>query len=72
MTWETLISNWNAAQAMARFPWLEEDAMRFVHQDQEKFAQHLAASHDLTLAEAMDEIENWLLTQTVALQRRAA
>jgi len=74
MTWETLISNWTAAQQMARhrFRWLEEDALRFVQNDIAKFAEHLAATHDLTLAEAREEVENWLMTVARTQLRQAA
>ena len=74
MTWDALVSNWTAAQQMARarFGWLEEDALRFVQADMAKFAEHLAATHDLTLAEAREEVENWLMTVARAEARKAA
>lgn len=74
MTWDALVSNWTAAQQMAhaRFRWLEEDALRLVQADMAKFAEHLAATHDLTLAEAREEVENWLMTVARAEARKAA
>lgn len=74
MTWETLISNWTAAQQMARqrFQWLEEDAMRFVQHDMTKFAEHIAATHDLTMAEAMEAVEDWLVSVARSQMDRAA
>ena len=74
MTLETLISNWTAAQHMARnrFRWLEEDAMRFLRGDMARFAQHLAETHDQTLAEAREEVEALILSVARSQQRQAA
>ncbi len=70
MTWMDFTSNWaaSAAQLKSRFPLFDE---KMIPDDPgaEIVAAHLAHQHDLTQAEAEEEIQDWLFVQ--ALARRA-
>ena len=63
MTWFDLTRNW--AESFERlceaFPHLEKSAMPFLKQDQTRFEQYLAATHGLTLQEAQEAFDEFLL-----------
>lgn len=65
MTWLDLTRNWATSYAMLRetFPNLEQSAMPFVKQDQSRFENYLAATHNLTLEEAQDAFDDFLAHQ---------
>lgn len=62
MTWLDITRDWAKSYALlqSRFPNLEKSAMPFLKQDQNRFENYLAATHDLTLDEARDAFDAFL------------
>lgn len=62
MTWLDLTRNWAKSYALLRetFPNLEQSAMPFVKQDQSRFENYLAATHNMTLEEAQAAFDDFL------------
>lgn len=69
MTWLDLTRNWASSYALlqATFPNLEKSAMPFLKQDQNRFENYLAATHDLTLEEARDAFDAFLMEMKEAM-----
>lgn len=63
MTWLDLTRDWATSYAMlqSKFPNLEKSAMPFLKQDQNRFENYLAATHDLSLDEARSAFDSFLL-----------
>jgi hypothetical protein len=63
MTWLDLTRNWAVSYGLLQehFPNLEKSAMPFVKQDQGRFENYLAATHDLTIQEARDALDTVLV-----------
>jgi hypothetical protein len=64
MTWLDLTRNWAQSYSLLQsaFPNLEKSAMPFLKQDQNRFENYLAATHDLTLEEARAAFDEFLST----------
>ena len=62
MTWLDLTRDWAQSYALLqnKFPNLEKSAMPFVKQDQNRFENYLAATHDMTLEEARQAFDAFL------------
>lgn len=62
MFWDQLIKSWqlNLSMIRSRFPHAGEDALHALHESHQKFADLMAQTHDLTLSEAREEVEDWL------------
>ena len=63
MNWRHVAENWPAfVEVIAtRWPQTDEAELAAIDGDHERLEAHLSASHDLTRAEARDEIESWLM-----------
>lgn len=72
MTWSDLTRNWGDwfKRMQERFPHLDDSAMPFLKQDRGRFEAYLADTHDLTMDEAREELEDFL--QVEALLREVA
>ena len=70
MTWNDLTRNWAESYRALRqeFPGLEASAMPFLKGDQDRFESYLAATHDMSLAEARDAFDAYLLRQSRQMQ----
>ncbi|MEP3639551.1 MAG: hypothetical protein ABJM43_01765 [Paracoccaceae bacterium] len=62
MNWFDLTQNWAASfdRLIIAFPKLERSAMPFLKQDQMRFEQYLAATHEMTLKEARDALDSFM------------
>lgn len=62
MNWADLTRNWAQSYEMLqrRFPNLEISAMPFVKQDQLRFENYLAATHDMALEDARNALDAYL------------
>ncbi|MEO0400849.1 MAG: hypothetical protein AAF214_00580 [Pseudomonadota bacterium] len=69
MTWNDLTRDWAASyRALCNeFPHLEPSAMPFLKADQDRFESYLAATHDMSLKEAQDAFDSYLMRQSAAL-----
>ncbi|MEO9820776.1 MAG: hypothetical protein ABJ370_06390 [Paracoccaceae bacterium] len=65
MNWFDLTRNWAASfdRLIVAFPNLERSAMPFLKQDQMRFEQYLAATHEMTLKEARDALDAFMLQE---------
>lgn len=63
MNWLDLTRNWAESYKLlqARFPNLETSAMPFVKLDQARFESYLAAQHGMSLNEARDAFDEFVL-----------
>ena len=63
MNWRQVAENWPAFVEVIsnRWPRTDEAKLAAMDGDRERLEAHLSASHDLTRAEACDEIESWLM-----------
>ncbi|KPP91193.1 MAG: hypothetical protein HLUCCA08_17860 [Rhodobacteraceae bacterium HLUCCA08] len=63
MPWTHVLADWpRIAHRLCRdFRHLEEAALRRFRGDRDKLVIYLADTHDLTLAEAAETLEDWLL-----------
>ncbi|MEL6466017.1 MAG: hypothetical protein AAFQ58_13700 [Pseudomonadota bacterium] len=70
MNWNDLTRNWaeNYRALCREFPKLEPSAMPFLKADQDRFESYLAATHDMSLKEAQDAFDAYLLRHTRAVQ----
>ena len=68
MTWSDLTSNWSdiRSRIMTRFPNLDDGAMPFAKTNRERFEAYLAGTHDLTLSEAREELDDFLFVEQLA------
>ena len=63
MNWSDLTRDWaNSYRALrAEFPQLEASAMPFLKGDQDRFESYLAATHDMSLIEAQNALDDFLM-----------
>lgn len=68
MTWSDLTMNWSDwfARIKDRFPNLDDAAMPFAKTNRERFEAYLADTHDLTLTEAREELDDFLFIEQLA------
>ena len=68
MTWTDLAANWNShLRALAqRFPYADLATLSAIKDEPLEMSRALAKSHDLTLNEAHEELEHYLLVQQLA------
>ena len=68
MNWRQVAENWPAFVEVISNRWARTDAAKLAAMDgnRERLEAHLSASHDLTRAEAHDEIESWLMAAVPA------
>lgn len=68
MNWSELTQDWanSYSRAKARFPNLEDSAMPFLKRDRRHFEAYLAERHQLTLAEAKEEFEDFLFIESLS------
>ncbi|MEL7212092.1 MAG: hypothetical protein AAGK92_05480 [Pseudomonadota bacterium] len=62
MFWDQLLKSWqvNLPMIRSRFPHADERALVALHQGHQAFAALMARTHDLTLQEAREEVDDWL------------
>ena len=70
MDWNDISNNWtdNLQRLKSRFPRLDERVIGRRPLDQRVLAAHLAAQHDLTELEAVEELRDWAFVQSLARQ----
>ena len=70
MTWSDLTRNWGDwfKRMQTRFPHLDDSAMPFLKQDRGRFEAYLAQTHDLTIDEAREELEDFLFVEAMQLE----
>lgn len=63
MPWPDVLTNWSTLiDPLCRdFPHLQTDALRRFRGDRAKMELYLAETHDLTLSEAVETLEDWLI-----------
>lgn len=63
MQWQEVAENWSAfVEAISnRWPRTDEIELTAIDGDRERFEEYLSTAHDLTRAEAQEEIETWLM-----------
>ena len=63
MNWRRVAENWPAFVEVIcnRWPRTDEVELTAINGDRERLEAHLSSAHDLTRAEAQDEIESWLM-----------
>lgn len=68
MTWSDLTENWGLwfARMKRRFPNLDDSAMPFLKADRQRFESYLADRHDLTMVEAREELDDFLMVENLA------
>lgn len=68
MTWSDVTQNWADvfSRIKGRFPNLDDGAMPFAKTDRSRFEAYLADTHDLTLTEAREELDDVLYVETLA------
>ena len=68
MTWSDLTTNWSdlRARIMNRFPNLDDGAIPFAKTNRERFEAYIADTHDLTLSEAREELNDFLFVEQLA------
>ena len=68
MKWADIEKDWAIWSPLmrARFPYLETRAMNRTRHDRQAFEAYLAQSHNLSLNEAREEIEDFLYIETLA------
>lgn len=68
MQWSDITKDWAIWSPLmkARFPYLETRTMNRVRHDRKTFEAYLARSHNLSLNEAREEIEDFLYIETLA------
>lgn len=68
LKWSDIVANWSdhLAGLTARFPRAKPDYLSLHKERIEDVASYLADAHELTLMEAHEEIEHYVLVQTLA------
>lgn len=68
MNWTDLAANWNThLRALAqRFPYADKGALNASKGKQSTVLRVLAQSHDLTIGEAHEELEDFMFLQSLA------
>ncbi|MEO1733947.1 MAG: hypothetical protein AAFR45_10025 [Pseudomonadota bacterium] len=74
MTWSDLIQDWGYwyRKLKTRFPNLDDGSMPFLKQDRGRFEAYVAETHNLTLEEARQELEDFLFVEALAREAVAA
>ena len=74
MTWSDLIQDWGYLyrKLKTRFPNLDDGSMPFLKQDRGRFEAYVAETHNLTLEEARQELEDFLFVEALAREAVAA
>ncbi|MEY8830775.1 hypothetical protein AB9K34_20575 [Sedimentitalea sp. XS_ASV28] len=70
MTWTDMIADWAVwyRRLQNRFPNLDDGAMPFAKIDRGGFEAYLAETHNLSLTEAQEEIEDFLFVESLILE----
>lgn len=65
LTWTDLTQDWGTAfrRLQGRFPHLDDSAMPFLKLDRDRFEAYLAETHQMTMAEAHAEFEDFLFVE---------
>jgi hypothetical protein len=68
MTWSDMAMNWGEwfGRFKTRFPNLDDSAMPFVKGDRARFEAYVASTHDLTLTEAREELNDFISVEALA------
>ena len=68
MIWSDLTADWAKwfKRIQKRFPNLDDSAMPFVKQDRSRFESYIAGTHNLSLREAHEELDDFLFVETLA------
>ena len=63
MKWQQVAANWPAFVEVIsnRWPRTDENDLLAIAGNRERFEEYLSKAHDLTRAEAQDEVESWLM-----------
>ena len=74
MPWTEAFERWAllGTEFCADFPFLDRVAIQRFRGDYHALTEYLANTHDLTLAEAADALEDWLAFRATALVRATA
>lgn len=72
MTWADMTCDWAVwyGKLQTRFPYLDDDAMPFAKVDRCGFEAYLAETHNLSLTEAREEIDDFLFVETLILETK--
>ena len=67
MTWSDLTADWAMwfQRMKTRFPNLDDSAMPFVKQDRGRFEAYLADTHNLSMTEAREEVEDFMYVEAL-------
>ncbi len=67
MTWTNATDDWAAwfGRLKSRFPYLDDCAVPFAKRDRARFEAYLAETHNLTLTEAREEIDDFLFIESL-------
>ncbi|NDV99211.1 hypothetical protein G0A00_07895 [Yangia sp. PrR002] len=70
MEWQDTTRNWGLTveRLKARFPHIDEAALRARRHAHTETAQHIAARHDLTQQEATRELDDWAFANVLHRQ----
>ncbi len=70
MTWADMTGNWAVwyRKLQSRFPHLDDGAMPFAKVDRGGFESYLAETHNLSLTEAREEIDDFLFVEALILE----
>lgn len=74
MPWTEAFERWVQLRAefCAEFPFLDRVAIKRFRGDYHALTEYLANTHDLTLAEATEALEDWLAFRATSLVRECA
>ena len=74
MPWKDIETAWHCLvdQIIGQWPEMTAEHLRTVAGDRNAFARYLAATYDLTVNEAGEEIENWMFRRARQNQAEAA
>ncbi len=74
MPWTIVTQDWAAFvdRLCAWFPYFDRAALRRFRGDRQKLVTYLADSHDLTEAEASEQLDHWFAVQGRAIREEAA
>lgn len=70
MTWHHLSANWHAIreQLITRFPNIDPDHVTDAPRDRQALTRHIAETHDITVFEAHEELQDFLSVLDLARQ----
>lgn len=75
MSWSQFLDHWSVGSRLLTdaFRYLDRDAIARFRGDRSRLVAYIAASHDLTVAEAREALDDWLmLAAPRRLERLAA